>query len=138
MLNGVTQTCVEYAWNIFRLIYFYIHLFTHELFIYWNLTIICIIINVTINMTIVSLYEVSVIAQWIGHLPAVHDEVVSSPLAWRQKVFWFVATCITQDLCCHFQHKYLCQVNTNVCLSYMTKVLCSGEHKFVCGQHMRF
>ena len=57
---------------------------------------------------------------------------------WRQKVFCCVGTCVTQDLCCHFQDLYLCQINTNVCLSYMTKVLCSGEHKLVCGQHKCF
>ena len=80
----------------------------------------------------------SVIYQWIGHSPVVH-EVVSLPLAGGQDFFGALEhTCVTQDLCCHFQRKYLCQVNTNVCLPYMTKVLCSWEHKLVCGQHKCF
>ena len=61
-------------------------------------------------MTILSLKEVPVIAQWIRHSPVV-SEVVSSPLAGGREIFGVL--------------------DTRLVLSFPTQVLVSNQHKRV-------
>ena len=75
-----------------------------NVFICCYLTTMCIIVNVTINRTIVLSQTMSVIAQWIGHSPVMH-EVVSSPLAGGRRFFGVLE---------HVSHK-TCVVISNTC-----------------------
>ena len=74
-----------------------------NVFIYCNLTIICFIVKVTINRTIASSLEVSVIAQWIRHSHVVR-EVAISPLAGGGK-FFGVLEAFLECTCCIYVYK---------------------------------
>ena len=84
-----------------------------NIFIYKNLTLICAIATVTINIIIVASQRVSVIAQWIEHTSLVH-EVVSSPLDGGRKFFGVL------------EH-----VSRKTCVVISTQVFVLHQHKFV-------
>ena len=88
-----------------------------NVFIYCNLIIICIIINVTINMTTVSSLKVSVIAQWIGHSPLVH-EVVRSPLVGGRMCFG-VLEYVSHKTCVVISNTSTCVKSTQACVFHI-------------------
>ena len=99
-----------------------------NVFIYNSLTLVYTIAKVTTNVTIVPSQDVSVIVHTLRHLPLVH-EVVGSYLAGGRKFSDVMKVCHTRLVMSNRRS------STCVKLTHVTKMLCSSEHKLVCGQH---
>ena len=131
---GINITlCVEYTFENLFLVYFYVRLFTYGHYnltiIHCNLTFVCIVTDVTINMIVVLSWDILSIAQWIG-LPALMHEVAGSPLAGNRKCLGALNTCHIRFVLPFPTQLLVSSWHKRV--SLYEKRLCSVENKLVC------